>query len=143
MKMANTTVEINVEALKNFANNKAEIKLQMAKSDIVIAVQSLLGIGKYYTGKVDGIVGNGTLNAFAKFKQEFWLEYPDLLGRTTALSLIEILEEHQGNNDEQHSGSTSEASKTGQSMKLPSGKTVFSNERIIDTIPLTISLNLS
>lgn len=129
--------DINVEALKNFANSKTETKLGKADSDVVQIVQNLLKISKYYTGEVDGIVGNGTLNAFAKFKEEHWLEYPDTLGKTTALSLLEILEMHQGSNDKPQPSSTFESSKTGQSMKLPSGKTVFYNERIIDTISLT------
>ncbi|MEH2124249.1 hypothetical protein [Nostoc sp.] len=54
--------DINVEALKNFANSKAEKKLAVADKDLVQAIQNLLKISKYYTGEVDGIVGNGTLD---------------------------------------------------------------------------------
>ncbi|HLO85778.1 MAG TPA: D-Ala-D-Ala carboxypeptidase family metallohydrolase [Nostocaceae cyanobacterium] len=129
--------DINVEALKNFANSKAEKKLVAVDKDVAQAIQNLLKISKYYTGEVDGIVANRTLDAFAKFKKEHWLEYPDTLGPTTALSLLEILEEHQGSTDQPQPSSGSQSSKTGPSMKLPSGKTVYSDERIIDTIPLT------
>lgn len=129
--------DINVEALKNFANSKAEKKLAAVDKDLAQAIQNLLKISKYYTGEVDGIVGNGTLDAFAKYKKEHWLEYPDTLGPTTASSLLEILEKHQGSTDQPQPSSGSQSSKTGPSMKLPSGKIVFSDERIIDTIPLT------
>ncbi|MEH2124248.1 hypothetical protein [Nostoc sp.] len=80
-------------------------------------------------------VGCSPLDAFTKYKKEHWLEHPDTLGSTTASSLLEILEKHQGSTDQPQLSSGSQSSKTGPSMKLPSGKIVYSDERIIDTIP--------
>lgn len=129
---------INVKVLEEFAKTNSQINLKDAPKEIVTVIQELLRFGKYDTGEIDGIVGPKTLKAFAKFKQDNYLAYPDILGASTALSLIEIIEEHQGAKEQVQSFSTPEPSNlTGPSMKLPSGKIVYANQQIIETIPLT------
>lgn len=64
-------------------------KLTDAPKDVVKAVQhQLISVG-LLDSVSDGIVGRLTLSAFAKFKELEYLEYPDLLGRSTAIALLE------------------------------------------------------
>ena len=64
-------------------------KLVDAPPEIIKAVQIQLVRINLLDGAVDGIAGKQTLGAFARFKQLEYLEYPDLLGRSTAQALIE------------------------------------------------------
>lgn len=70
-------------------------KLTEAPKDIVAAVQNQLCKVHLLDGAIDGIAGKRTLAAFAKFKKLEYLEYPDLLGKSTALALLEATNTHQ------------------------------------------------
>lgn len=70
-------------------------RLKDAPTDVIKAVQhQLISVG-LLDSVSDGICGKLTMSAFSKFKQLEFLEYPDLLGRSTALALLEATYEHQ------------------------------------------------
>lgn len=51
----------------------------------------------FYDGYIDGIVGNITRKALADFKQEEWLAYPHLIGKSTMEKLEEALDDQKLN----------------------------------------------
>lgn len=57
--------------------------------EVIKAVQTQLVKIQLLDGSIDGIAGKQTLAAFAKFKELEYLEYPHLLGRSTAIALLE------------------------------------------------------
>lgn len=71
------------------ASLEKSYKLPDAPPEIIKAVQTQLVKVELLDGLVDGIAGKQTLSAFARFKQLEYLEYPDLLGRSTAQALLE------------------------------------------------------
>ena len=76
------------------ANLEKSYQLSEAPKEIVAAVQNQLCKVHLLDGAIDGIVGRKTLAAFAKFKELEYLEYPTLLGPTTALALLEATRTH-------------------------------------------------
>lgn len=75
-------------------------KLTEAPKDVVKAVQhQLISVG-LLDSVSDGIPGKLTLSAFAKFKELEYLEYPDLLGKSTAIALLEATYERSAPTDE-------------------------------------------
>ncbi len=75
--------------MKALENLDKTYKLVDAPKPVVQAVQEqLISVG-LLNSVSDGIAGRLTLAAFAKFKQLEYLEYPDLLGRSTAIALLE------------------------------------------------------
>ncbi|RUR77020.1 hypothetical protein PCC6912_39790 [Chlorogloeopsis fritschii PCC 6912] len=116
------------------------IKLADADSETIKEIQSLLLIGNFYNGEIDGIYDNNTVAAFAKWKESIWLGSPELIGEKAALSLLEIAENHIAT--EEHTVPTKPTlidagSKTGRVLFLPTGETVFEHEFIVPGIPLT------
>jgi zinc D-Ala-D-Ala carboxypeptidase len=85
-------------------------------------VQEQLKRGGYYTGRLDGQVGPQTRQAFRQFKQDYCLEYPQLLGPTTIDALAELEEMKSDPNDLQLSEnfklSEMLRSRTAQSKKI-------------------------
>ncbi len=75
-------------------------KLTEAPKEIVAAVQNQLYKVHLLDGAIDGIAGGQTLAAFAKFKELEYLEYPALLGPSTALALLEATRVHTIPKDE-------------------------------------------
>lgn len=75
-------------------------KLVDAPKDVIRAVQTQLIKVDLLDGSIDGIVGKFTLSAFAKFKELEYLEYPDLLGRSTAIALLEATSDRKAPTDE-------------------------------------------
>jgi hypothetical protein len=61
-------------------------------------VQQQLKQGGYYPGEVDGKIEGKSLEAFAKFKAEFFLENPDLIGPST-VQILSTLEKPIGGRD--------------------------------------------
>ena len=55
-------------------------------------VQQQLKRGGYYTSELDGNIGEKSLTAFANFKEDFSLEYPEIIGPTT-VQFLDSLEE--------------------------------------------------
>ena len=64
-------------------------KLVDAPKDVVRAVQGQLLKVHLLDGVADGVAGRLTLSAFAEFKKLEYLEYPELLGKSTAIALLE------------------------------------------------------
>lgn len=93
---------------------------------LVIEIQSLLKLGRFYQGKVDGTWGGQTKSAFIEFKKAAYLEYPSTLGKTTVTSLLELAGKaiHPVPKDSWNSA------KDSQNLKLPSGKAVIVTDRI-------------
>lgn len=94
---------------------------------LVIEIQTLLSLGNFYKGSIDGFWGTKTDAAFKAFKQAAWLEHPDLLGKTTADALLEIA--GKGTRPTPKDGFYPGASQ--QELKLPGGRIV----KISDLVP--------
>lgn len=114
-------------------SNSSAISILDISPELTKEIQTLLKI------EADGVVGELTKQAFAEFKTDSNLEYPLILGITTAKELLELTKEETSANDTalpqvllKDAGS-----KTGRFMKLPTGELVFSNQYIVDGIPLT------
>ena len=75
-------------------------KLTEAPKGIVAAVQNQLCKVHLLDGAIDGVAGNRTLAAFAKFKELEYLEHPSMLGPTTAIALLEATAVHTVPKDE-------------------------------------------
>lgn len=67
----------------------APIKLTDASPDIIKAVQKQLVAVHLLDGAIDGKPGKLTTSAYAKFKELEYLEHPDLLGKSSAIALLE------------------------------------------------------
>ncbi|NJL40012.1 MAG: hypothetical protein HC899_27095 [Leptolyngbyaceae cyanobacterium SM1_4_3] len=89
---------------------------------------------------IDGLIGDRTLKAFAEFKQDFYLEYPDLLGASTIdfLANAEPKQVAEGDNaptaDDQTAPTAvnpDAGSKTGASATLPKVGLVYENEFVV------------
>lgn len=75
-------------------------KLVDAPKEVIKAVQSQLIKVHLLDGAVDGVAGRFTLSAFAKFKELEYLEYPDLLGKSTAIALLDATYDRSAPKDE-------------------------------------------
>jgi hypothetical protein len=70
--------------------------------DTIIEIQTILKAICLYGGDVDGIVGKKTIVAFKDFKQKEYLEYPTILGTTTAKVLLDVNKNHKAPKDIDH-----------------------------------------
>ncbi|UKO99493.1 D-Ala-D-Ala carboxypeptidase family metallohydrolase [Nostoc sp. UHCC 0870] len=137
--MSDSAVEFpNLEKVQS---TNITVKLTEADPETIKEVQTLLTTKGLYKGKVDGIVGELSLKAFAEFKESVWLDSPDLLGPTTAANLLEIAENHQTNEEQTQQLKVLPVStintKTGRTLRLVTGETVYENELVVTGIPLT------
>lgn len=57
---------------------------------LVEEIQFLLKEGGFYLGAVDGILGRQSIASFVAFKNKAFLEFPDTLGKSTAVALLEL-----------------------------------------------------
>jgi peptidoglycan hydrolase-like protein with peptidoglycan-binding domain len=126
--------------LKQIEEESFVIGIDEANTELAKEIQQLLSEISLYRDKIDGIVGDNTRKALASFKASIWLDSPTLIGASTAKSLLEIAEKHR--QSEQAHGSSIVApveigERTGRTLSLPNGITVFQNELIIPGIPLT------
>lgn len=100
--------------------------------ELIKDIQQHLGID------VDGVAGGETLAALADFKAKENLEYPLLIGTSTAKELLAKKEE-----EEDKEANTPQlinlkaGDRSGNTMRLPNGKLVFANEFIVPGVPLT------
>lgn len=113
-----------------------------ASQGLVAEVQTILKGLNLYDGSVDCIPGPQTHTAFCQFKEKHYLGQGDLLGETTAASLLEYGEGHQVSEQEENKGqnpidSNCLGSQTGAQMYLPEKGLVYSNELIVPGVPLT------
>ncbi len=81
-------------------NLEKTYKLVDAPKDVIKAVQGQLFKVHLLDGAVDGVAGKLTLFAFSKFKELEYLEYPDLLGKSTAIALLEATYDRKAPTDE-------------------------------------------
>lgn len=100
---------------------------------LIIEIQNLLKLGNFYKGDIDGIWGEKTNKAFIAFKSAAYLGYPNTIGETTALALLELggATTHPLPKDNCYS----DLSKL--TLKLPGGKRVLVSERIPDCANFT------
>lgn len=78
-----------------------QIKLSEASPEIIKAVQKQLIAVNLLDGDSDGIAGVATHLAFAKFKKLEYLEHPYLLGKSTAVALLEASSNRSAPRDEE------------------------------------------
>jgi peptidoglycan hydrolase-like protein with peptidoglycan-binding domain len=127
--------------LEKFESSNSTVKISEADTDIVKEIQTLLKKKGLYKDDIDGVAGNLTQKAFAEFKESIWLDSPDLLGPTTAAALLEIAEDHQTIEEQTRTltplPKSTVGTKTGRSLKLVTGETVYENELVVPDIPLT------
>ncbi len=81
-------------------NLEKTYKLVDAPKDVIRAVQGQLLKVHLLNGVADGVVGKLTLSAFAEFKKLEYLEYPELLGKSTAIALLEATSDRKAPTDE-------------------------------------------
>lgn len=137
--MAETATEFS--NLEKFQSANTTIKLIESDTDTIKEIQTLLNTKGLYNGKIDGVSGSLTQKAFAEFKESIWLDSPELLGRATAAALLEIAENHQTLEEQTQKQTllppSTIGTKTGRTLKLVTGTTVYQNELIVPGIPLT------
>jgi hypothetical protein len=117
--------------LQSWTNDRV---LQDLDPDIMREIQSILGV------TVSGYCCQATLTKFAEFKQANYLEFPDRLGPSTALSLIESTHKHEISEQLQDVPTRvlpEAGSRTGNSVIIPGEGLVFANQFIVPGIPLT------
>ena len=121
----------NFPLLKEFDRVQAIYDLD---SDLLKELQHILKV------EITGICCKNTIAKFAEFKEKNYLEHSDLLGVTTALSLLESIEDHQVTEqvvDVPTKVLENSGSKTGHSEVIPLVGTVYQHEYIVEGIPLT------
>lgn len=128
----------DIKSLSEFIQAKAPaISITDGSPELIKEIQEILKI------EVDGVVGAITKQAFTEFKEDNKLEFPLLLGVTTAKELLELKgKEETASTTDDSSGSPPKlnpdaGTRTGSSMKLPNGDIVFANQYIVAGIPLT------
>lgn len=85
-----------MEALFPFLSKFSETTPLQKLSDrqpLIREIQILLKRGGFFESSADGLLDRNTITAFQQFKQAAYLEYPNLLGKSTAQALLEISEE--------------------------------------------------
>lgn len=75
--------------MSRLENLEKSYRLPEAPKEIITAVQMQLISIRLLDSAPDGRAGKLTMAAFAKFKELEYLEYPDLLGQSTANALLE------------------------------------------------------
>ncbi|AFY49016.1 hypothetical protein Nos7524_3216 [Nostoc sp. PCC 7524] len=123
--------------LNEVVDRNLVIELDKAPKELVKEIQTKLKLKGLYNYEVDGIVGNLTRKAFAEFKESVWLSHPTLIGSSVAANLLEIGEHRVSEQTQVSNYSPLTISRTGKSMRLPNGNTVFENEAVIEGISLT------
>ncbi|GAB4176782.1 MAG: hypothetical protein Fur006_07990 [Coleofasciculaceae cyanobacterium] len=130
------SISSTIKSLSEFIQlNAPAILLTDCHPDLIKEIQGILKI------EVDGIAGSLTKQAFAEFKQDNQLKFPFGLGVTTAKELLnEKGKEETASNEPANSDAKPNAAvgtRTGHSMKLPTGELVYENQYIVEGIPLT------
>ena len=117
--------------LSNFTGSKSIHDLD---SDVLKEIQTILGV------QATGICCGDTVNKFAEFKEKNYLEFPDILGPSTALSLIASTQPHPVTEqiiDVPTRVLPESGSRTGRSAFMPLVGTVYQHQFIVEGIPLT------
>ena len=119
----------NLEEFISSKSSPVSISDPSVPQSLIKQIQQLLKI------EVDGLVGPLTKQAFSEFKSNNNLEYPLLLGPTTAKELLELKDKSEESANED--SSDTEPTSTDPFMLLPDGNKVYSSTRVIDKVPLT------
>lgn len=126
--------------LTEIVEKNITVNINEADVDLIKEIQTQLNKKGLYLSKIDGIVGELTKQALAVFKKSIWLAAPELVGKSTAASLLEI-GEHQGSSESSqviaNFNVVNDNQLTGATMTLPTGELVYANQQIVVGIPLT------
>ena len=128
------------QSLLEFADSSNTQEISKLSPELTEDLQELLTIGEFFKSEINSKFSPELAKAFSEFKEKNYLQHPTLLGKTTALSLLELAEERseqKAETAEPESEINNHNSKTGKQMQLPGGEIVYQNQRIIDEIPLT------
>lgn len=121
--------KLTVFAKKNCVN-----LIEFLNPDLIREIQLCLKRLELYSGEIDGLYGQKTKDAYEKFKLERHLDSPELIGSSTALSLIEsshdVIEEQIGS-DSNLELNPELGKSTGNTMNLPTGELVYANQFVI------------
>jgi Peptidase M15 len=110
-----------------------EYLLAESSPDLVKELQYiLLSIG-LYQGNIDGIPGLETKRALTEFKRVRYLGHPDLIGASTAASLLEEATNKHSVGEQARKPRLLSSGR----MVLPDGKIVLGSDPVIPGIPLT------
>lgn len=110
------------------------VELRELSPTVLKWVQSQLNLGGYGAGQVDGIFGPKTAKAFADFKDDNYLAYPELISNATLQMLSEIKPKEEISEQKDNLNQKPLAnggSKSGPSATLPLVGLVYSNEWIL------------
>lgn len=113
--------------LTKISQGTEQFSIGDSSPELAIEVQTLLKAKGLYIGDIDGIPGTGTVKAFAEFKDSIWLAHADLLGATTAASLLEIAVTHRVSEQ----GEPKPEIDRRLSMRLPTGRQVYNTDLIL------------
>lgn len=105
-------------------NDKLHLTDTARNKPLLAEVQQLLSIGGFYNGDITGVFNNETFEGFKQFKLKAYLEYPSILGKTTAIELLEIggIGKHPQPSE---AGTSPLVISKGKSFKLPTGEVVY------------------
>lgn len=115
------------------------LEIQEVANDrlLTLEIQNLLKEGGFLLGKVDGIFGAETSGAYKTFKRVAFLEHPNLLGKSSAIALLEL-------DDRAEHPVPIEAKKTpiptstkDKSFRLSGGEVVFCKQKILGSESFT------
>ncbi|MBW4597477.1 MAG: DUF882 domain-containing protein [Brasilonema angustatum HA4187-MV1] len=120
--------------LAQIIEKNVSVDIAEADSELVKQIQEILTQQNYYKAELDGIPGLSTKLGLQRFKTEHWLEFPSLIGKGTALCLLEG--KHPIPKDTPQSDivllpAGDFGTKTGRTMTLPNGDKVFANQQVI------------
>ena len=107
-----------------------------ANRPLVKEVQTLLKEGGFYLGAIDGMPGRHTVAAFKAFKRKAFLEYPDVLGKSTADTLLELGGYSKHIEPEEASKVSLKITK-GKAIKLLNGEVVYAEQPIFGSAHFT------
>lgn len=96
---------------------------------LIREIQSILKEGNYYLGEINGYLDDRLFTAFKQFKQKSYLEYPEVLGKSTVVALLEIVAEAEHSIPSDAVKSELTITK-GKSFKLPGGERVYCDQKI-------------
>lgn len=100
-----------------------------SNSPLIKEIQSLLQEGGFYFGSINGVFDRQSSASFKAFKRKAFLEYPDVLGKSTADALLE-LGGHSKHISPKESGFISLKIAKGKAIKLLSGEVVYAEQPI-------------
>lgn len=99
---------------------------------LIREIQILLKRGGFFQSSADGLLDKATSLAFEQFKQAAYLQYPKLMGKSTAQALLEISEELTRNPPDEAEEPPRQIPQ-GKSFQSFDGKRIYVSDRIPDS----------